>query len=203
MPRVNWGITQNDIDQFDREAQAQYAPYTGIDPPAGKVFCFTLKSLKHVDGTEPSKGQEGKWPQLRAGLSLEPRNQAEADYEGYFIMHFMTIAPAVNGKKGTAFQYVPFLDALGVTEQDFMKRTHTDEDGKVTKIGPWINEGDTLILARLKMGADFKTGAPRLEVDWVGEASGVTFEEYESVVPTEDDAEDFDDADLYDDDEDA
>lgn len=191
MPKVNWGIDDDVIDSFDRDAQ--FKPYTGALPPTNMVYCFSIKTLKHVAGAN------GKWPQLRAGLSLEPRNQEEAKYEGYFIMRFMTIAPPTADKKGTGFQYIPFLDALGVSATDFTQRTITDEDGNVKRIGKWKNEGNTLILCRLENGAD-QNGAYRVDAGWVGDASEVIFEEYDSEV-TEDG--EFDDDELYDDEDDA
>ena len=186
MPRVNWGIDAEVIDEFDRDAQ--FTPYTGPQPPVNMVYCFTIKNLKHVAGTDK------KYPQLRAGLTLEPRNNDEAKYGGYFIMKFMTIAPPKDGKQGTGFQYIPFLDALGVSSVDFTTKTQTDEDGNVKRIGPWRNEGDTLILARIEMKAD-QNGEPRVEVTWVGDASNVVFEDIDEA----EEAEEFDEDELYDD----
>jgi len=179
MPRANWGVTTEDIDNFDRDAQ--FKPYAGPKPPTGVVYCFSIVKLTHHAAPSP-----GKFPQMRAGLVLEPRTEDERKYKGFYITKFMSIAPdrPSEGKKGTGFQYVPFLDALGVSSNDFTEKTLVDEDGAIKRIGPWRNEGDTLILAQLVNGTrdrkNEETGrvetVPTIEVGWVGEASGVVFE---------------------------
>ena len=191
MPRADWGIDESVIDDFDRSAQ--FTPYTGPTPPVPATYCFTVSSLKMAPAAN------SKHPQLRIGLTLEPRNQTEAKYAGYWIMKFAVVAPPNSGSKGTAFQYVPFLDALGVTSKDFVRRTILDEQGNVRKIGSWVNGGDTLVLCQIKMGAD-QNGSPRVEADWIGSAADVEFEEYDSELP--DDEPDLDDDEYFDEDED-
>jgi hypothetical protein len=173
MPRANWGIDASDVDDFDRESQ--YVPYAGPTPPDA-VYLWRIKVLKAVAGTK------GKFPQLRIGLELEPRDDDEYDeaqYDGYFRMAFVPISDK------TTFRYVPFLDAIGVTGREFAKGTMKDEEGNIKKIGKWINTGEQLILAELKTGED-QNGDPRKEIN-----TFLSAEEYE------DDSEEFDD-DEYD-----
>lgn len=181
MPRVNWGVSAKDVDSYDRESA--YKPYDGPLPPNG-VYQWKVKSLKHVAGTRE------KNPQLRIGLELIPRTgrKDEKRYAGYFVTEF----PPITDK--TAFRYVPFLDAIGVTGREFEGSTITDEEGNIKKIGKWRNTGETLILGQLKDNTgDYADKYPK-QIGWMGELSD-TYEE------DEDDELD-DDDDGYEDDED-
>ncbi len=179
MPKVNWGISAKDIDNFDRDAQ--YKPYDGPIPPNG-VYQFKIKVLKSVAGTRE------KNPQLRIGLELKPRSgRSEKSYTGYFIMTF----PPVTDK--TQFRYVPFLDAIGVSGRDFETRTIADQEGNIKSIGQWRNDGEEIILAELKDGVD-QHGAPRKEIGWMGPLNEDDSEE---------ESEDTEDEEYYDDEENA
>ena len=152
MPLVNWGINSEVVDDWDRESQFQ--PYKGPVPPNG-VYQWCVKILKFAAGTRD------KLPQLRIGLSLVPRGADEKKYKDYFIMMFPPIAD------NTEFRYVPFLDAIGVSGKEFTRGTRTDEEGNIRKIGRWVNDGKTLILAQLQDGVD-QNNNPRKEITWVG-----------------------------------
>lgn len=152
MPRVNWNIGKEVIDDFDRESS--FKPYAGKIPP-NAVYRWRVKTLKTAAGTRE------KNPRLQAGLELVPREGAEKQYAGYFIMKFMAIAET------NAWTYVPFLDAIGVSSAEFTKGTVVDEDGNVRKIGNWRMDGKTEILGQLADGTDGE-GNPRKEMKWVG-----------------------------------
>jgi len=184
MPRVRWGISASDVNDWDRDSQ--YKPYDGPQPPNG-VYQFQLKVLKYAAATGD------KLPQLRIGLALVPRSgrKEERKYDGYFIMGFPPVS------KRTQFRYVPFLDALGVSGEDFENRTITDHEGNITKIGKWRNDGQEIILAEIKDGVDQNNNA-RKEIGWMG------------YVPEEDDdggeeidEEDYDEEETYDEEEDG
>lgn len=173
MPRVRWGINASDVDDFDRDSQ--YTPYAGPIPPNG-VYVWQVKVLKHVAGTRD------KFPQLRIGLELSPRSgrKGESQFKGYFVMNYCPISDR------TAWRYVSFLDAIGVSGRDFTDRTVTDEDGNIKRIGKWRNTGKVLIAAELKDDTDEK-GNSRKAVGWMG------------AVPddfAEDDDGEFDDSDV-------
>lgn len=174
MPRVRWKIKPTAIDEFDRESQ--YTPYTGPTPPNG-VYQFSIKQLKYCADTKEAPEQ------LRVGLELVPRKSRsdERAYKGYFIMAFLNVM------EKTAFLYVPFCDAIGVSGKDFCERTIADEDGNVSKIGRWRQDGQTIIMAQIQD----KTyqGVTRKNVTWMG-----PFEEDTS------DEDEFDDEDEYADD---
>jgi hypothetical protein len=172
MPKANWGIGASDVDEFDRDSQ--YKPYTGPTPPNG-VYVWNINVLKFVSGTKE------KNPQLRVGLELIPREgrEDEEEYEGYFNMDFLPITDK------TAFRYVPFLDAIGVSGREFTQRTITDEEGNIKKIGSWRNTGQELIMAQLKDGTD-ANNKPVKVLGWYG-----PFEE--------DEGEEADDDEYYDD----
>lgn len=153
MPKVNWGIESDTVDDWDRSGQ--FKPYSGPQPPNG-VYQWKVKTAQYVAKTK------GKLPQLRVGLELVPRKgREEKKFSGYFAMLFLPIA------ENTAFRYVPFLDAIGVTGADFAQRTVTDEEGAIRKIGKWKNDGETLILAQLADETD-QNGEPRKGIKWIG-----------------------------------
>lgn len=174
MPRVNWDIEAGDVDDFDRESQ--YKPYDGPIPVNG-IYQWKVKVLKHVSGTRE------KNPQLRVGLELIPRKNRrdEKAYAGYFLMAFLPVT------ERTAFRYVPFLDAIGVSGKEFTRGTVTDEEGNVLKIGRWRNKGDTLIKAEIRDETDQNNNS-RKGIGWMGAL-------------TDDDPEDDEDFDDEDDDE--
>lgn len=183
MPKVNWGIGSGDVDGFDRESQ--YTPYTGPIPPNG-VYLWKVKVLKAVAGTRE------KFPQLRIGLELVPRAEYdEKRYAGYFVMTF----PPISEK--TQFRYVPFLDALGVSGSDFTRKTITDEEGNIKRIGGWRNDGSTVILAELKDEAD-QNGNARKGIGYMGAADELPDDE-DSLDEYDDDEYEDDDSDVDDD----
>lgn len=173
MPRANWGIDATDVDDFDRDGQ--YKPYAGPIPQNG-VYEWNIKALKFAGATKD------KFPQIRVGLELAPREDRDEDqYEGYFIMAFLTVSDK------TRWQYVPFLDAIGVSGSEFTRRTITDEEGNIKKIGKWRNTGDEFIAAELRDNdPDFISKNPK-KIGWIG------------ALP--DDGEDDGDEDYYDEDE--
>jgi len=179
MPKVNWGIRASDVDNFDRESQ--YTPYDGPIPTNG-VYQFRVKRLQSIAGTRE------KNPQLRVGLELVPRKgrAEEKRMAGYFLMAFIPVSDK------TAFRYVPFLDAIGVSGREFEVGTITDEEGNVKKIGRWRNTGNEIIKAEVKDGQD-QNGNTRKEIGWIG-ALGDSG-------PDDDDEEDADDDDFGDEDE--
>jgi hypothetical protein len=183
MPKVTWGISPSDVDEFDRDSQ--YRPYMGPIPPNG-VYEWQVKVLKSVAGTRD------KNPQLRIGLELVPRSsrKEEKKYSRYFLMAFLPIM------EKTTFRYVPFLDALGVSGKEFANGTMTDEEGNIKKIGRWRNTGDVMIAAELKDGTDEK-GNSRKEIGWMGPIE----EEEELEVGDYDDDEELESEDYFDDDE--
>lgn len=156
MPKVNWNISAGTIDDYDRSRD--FKPYDGPIPPAG-VYRWKIKKLQYI------AGEGKKHPQLRAGLELIPRNRDEKRFETYFIMAFMTVSEQWPGF------YVPFLDAIDVSENEFRNGTMTDEEGNIKKIGRWRNTGDVLVKAQLKDGVD-QHGSPRKEIGYFMADSG-------------------------------
>lgn len=154
MPKANWGIRSSDVDNFDRDAQ--YKPYDGPVPVNG-VYQWQVKKLQFIAAT-------GKQlPQLRIGLELIPRNTEEKRYQGYFTMVFAPVSDR------TAFRYVPFLDAIGVSGRDFETKTIIDNEGNIKSIGRWRNDAKTMIKGELKDDQD-QHGNPRKTIGWMGAA---------------------------------
>lgn len=191
MGRVNWGFGVGEhIDDFDRDSQ--YAPYTGEVPPFG-TYKWLVKSVKYVPATREKSAQ------VRVGLELSPRaGRKEHRYKGFFTMAFLNIS---NNPKARAF-WVPFADAIGVTGREWETKFYTDEEGRVTKIGRWVNKGDTAILAEIRPGTDPKYP---VNVGWMGplteddeaEEDDEDIEEYEE----EEAEEEFDADEDYDEDD--
>lgn len=138
MPKVNWGFRVSDhVDDFDRSSQ--FKIYTGPKPPTG-AYLWRLKVLKHAAETD------SKAAQLRPGLELVPRaGYDEKKYAGFYTTAFLNIS---DNERARGF-WVPFLDALGVTGREFQNGTMVDNEGNVTKIGKWVNRGDSLVIAQL------------------------------------------------------
>lgn len=181
MPTVDWGLSKGVIDNYDRDSG--YKPYTG-KLPDNAVYQWQINKVVYVAGTKK------KNPQLRLSLTLVPRDKAEKKFKGYHQTKFMIVADT------TPFQYVPFLDAVGVSEADFKRRTKTDEEGNVKSIGPWRNDGKTLILGQLQDNRGENAAKYPKEIGWVGaldeepEDEEDDEEEYEDDEDAEDDEED-------------
>lgn len=158
MPIARWGISARDVDDFDRESQR--SNYQGPTPPNG-MYHWLVKNLKYAAKTKE------KFPQIRVGLELYPREgegfEHEERYEGFWIMAFLSVSPK------TDWRYVPFLDAIGVTGAEFESRTRFDENQNITRIGSWKMDGQTIIAAELKDGED-QNGNPRKEIGQIAEA---------------------------------
>lgn len=185
MPKARWNVPAGVIDGFDREKQ--FAPYTGPAVPNG-VYKFLVKKMQYLAGSREQN------PQLRIGLELVPRNAAERRYKGYFTMAFLNVDP---GEK-MAFIYVPFLDAIGVTEKEFLDGTITDEQGNISRIGRWRNKGTQLVLGQLKDNSYEKNGkvVTNQQVGWFG-----AYDPEADQDPDEDpEDEDYDDVDVDEDD---
>lgn len=155
MGKVTWGgdLSGSDLDNADR---SQFKPYDGPTPMNG-VYAFRVKLLKRGK----SKANN---PQLIVGLELVPRQSRPEDgkFKGYFIMDYIPVM------ESTAFRVAPFLDAIGVSGDDFIKRTtagEADERGSlpIVQIGKWKNDGKKIILATLADDQD-QQGNPRKRI---------------------------------------
>lgn len=176
---VDWGLSEGAIDEFDRESV--YKPYTGKTPPNG-TYQWRVTDVKYVAGTSK------KHPQLRAYLSLVPRDAEEHAWSGFRLVKYMNINDKYPGF------FVPFLDAIGVSEMDFRKRTVADEEGKIKRIGKFRNNGETIILGQL--ADNTYEGRTTKEVKWCGACD-------DPEIYDEDSEEEDYDEDEYADDEDA
>lgn len=183
MPRADWGIAPGVVRDFDRDSQ--YRPYDGPTPING-VYQFQVKFAKFIAPTDT------KLPQLRIGLELVPRNQDEKKYAGFFIQLFRSISDR------SAMFWVPFLDAIGVTETEFRTKTIYDSEGNIKSIGKWRSNGQTQIKAELKDETD-QNGQPRKAIGWMGAADAIEVDDEDYDDEEYEDEEVF--AKEYDDDE--
>lgn len=181
MPIVDWGITKGVMDEFDRERQQQYAPYTGPKPPSAVYRWRISQMLVKADDEE-------RLPQWLALLELVPRYASEKRYKGYKAWFSASIGD------NNAFAYTPLCDVLGISEREFRTRFKTDDEGKVISIGKWRMDGKQEILAEIVDNVDDNTGRVFTNVRWVGDVS-----EDQSTLDDEDESDEDTD---YDDDED-
>lgn len=142
MPKARWDIEPDDIDGFDRSSQ--FTPYRGPQPPRG-VYSFLIKKAVFIAPTRD------KLPSLRLGLELIARDGTDdRKYSGFYFTAFLPIS------NKTAFRYVPFLDAIGVSSNDFINKTITDAEGNITRIGRWRCDGETIIDVNIMLEEDNK-----------------------------------------------
>ena len=183
MPRANWNISADVIDDWDRDSQ--FVPYSGPVPP-NRVYKWQITALTYA----PGEGK--KRAQLSIGLTLVARTKEEKEYEGYRCWKNAWPSPK------NQFTYVPFLDALGVSGADFERRCNIDEEGNILGIGRWHNNGRTLILGQREDNVWVDNqGATHNDksVGWVGAvdsdaASPADDEDEEDWAEDEDDTED-------------
>lgn len=173
MPRAQWGLSAGTVSDFDRDKQ--FKPYQGPLPP-NAVYAWRVVNAYYAAATDKNL------PQLRLLLSLEPRERKENRYKGFMCM---AMAPVGDN---TGFRYVPFLDAIGVSENDFLNRTDVDGEGRIRKIGKWVNNGKTLVAGQLEDN-DYEGSKYPKQIGWVGE-----LEEYEP--DEEEDEEEYDEDDT-------
>lgn len=155
MGKVTWGGGM-DADTLNDAERSQFKPYDGPVPP-NALYCWRVKVLKKGK----SQADNNK---LIIGLELVPRRSRpdEKPYAGYFATESIAVVESMAGKLGS------FLDAIGVTGSDFLNRTlddgEKDQRGntKIIKIGKWINDGKTYILASL--GDDSWNGETRKRI---------------------------------------
>lgn len=185
MPKVNWGISASDAENFDRDKQ--FKPFLGKTPPNG-AYVWLLYRLQFAAGTGT------KYAQLRIGLELQPQSKGEKPYKGYRLMTFRSVSPQ------TAFAYVPFLDAIGVTANDFTSRTQADTEGNILRIGNWRNDGKQLLVGVLKDDKD-QDGKPRKDIGYIGAMEELDADEGDD--EPDDDEEFADDDEEYADDDDT
>lgn len=183
MPKAAWGVDADDIDSFDRSSQ--FTPYRGTTPPRG-VYSFLVKKAVYIAATRD------KLASLRLGLELIPRDGTnDAQYDGFYFTAFLPVS------KQTAFRYVPFLDAIGVSSTDFTNKTITDAEGNISRIGRWRNDGETIVDVQILMEEDNK-GTMQMQAKgfWAPDENAT----YDG--SDDGDADEYDDEDEYADDED-
>lgn len=182
MGRVTWGggVTGADLDNAERN---QFKPYDGPIPTNG-VYTFKIKWLR-------SQTSQAGNPKLTAGLELVPRQSRpdEKPYKGFFLVDGIPVMNEDWSHKRVA----AFLDAIGVSGDDFAKRTVDDgsEQGNIVKIGKVVPVG-RYVLVNLVDGKD-QNGNARKEVSFGG-----YYAPPQGPAASEPDGDDTDDADADD-----
>lgn len=173
MPIADWNLSQGVIRDFDREEAKRYAPYTGPKPSNG---VYKFKVVK--DQMRMQAGDEETHPRWSAMLVLVPRTKEEKRYDGYRCFFSANITDENPG------WFVPMLDVLGVSDQEFRRKTRITEEGIVKSIGNWRNDGTQELLAEIRHNGDYTN------VRWVGPVTDATASE-EDEESEEDEDEDF------------
>ena len=134
-------MSADDINDAER---SQFKPYDGPTPP-NAMYAWKVKVLKQ------GKAQSGN-DKLIIGLELTPRRSRpdEKPYKGYFLTESIAIVESMAGKLAS------FLDAIGVNGSAFLNSTSVEQEKdrngnrKITKIGKWLNDGSTYVLASIQ-----------------------------------------------------
>lgn len=174
MPIADWNLSQGVIRDFDREKANEYAPYTGPKPSNG-VYKFRI--VKHQ--MKQFAGDEESHPRLWALLTLIPRTKEEKRYAGYKV-NFSAQVSDDNPQ-----WYVPLLDVLGVSDQEFRRKTRITEEGNIKSIGNWRNDGSQELLAEIRHNEQYTN------VRWVGPVTDATESDEDEEESEEDEDEDF------------
>lgn len=163
MPKSTWGSGSESVSRDDLEnAQgARFKRYDGPTVPDG-IYAFKINQLRK------GKSEAGN-DQLIIGLELVPRQgrPEQQPYKGFYITDYIPVM------KSTADRLKPFLDAIGVSVDDFLNRMM--DDGKanrqgskgILKFGRWVFEsGKVYVLAEVITGS-YK-GKSRREIAFGG-----------------------------------
>lgn len=159
MPKAVWGAGDNMLTADDinnAEVSEPRSRYSGPVPPGG-TYRFVIKSL-HKETS--SKGN----PMVRVIAELDGTWQPNhAQFDGAPIFNYITLT------KANAPQVRNFLDAIGATPDDLLKRAVVDENDYFTKLGVLGDPAGLLVYIntqRSKRTEQYPD--PRLEVMYAG-----------------------------------
>lgn len=179
MPKAKWGAGPEALsaEDIDSAKSSEFTPYTGPIPPAG-LYKFVVKMMKQgVSSTDN--------PKLLVVMELAGDwKPGHEKYDGCPLFDHMPVM------KSTAFRVKAFCEAFGLTSKEFYGGIITDEDGKVTKLGPLGDPAGLEVFMNVSQRpATEKYPNPSLQLNGTG------------YLPVDDDAaESADDADDADDD---
>lgn len=187
MGKVKWGNVGGDQEALTADdinsAETGYKPFDGPTPAPG-VYRMRI-SLKQQTSSNGN-------PMINVMGVLVPRG----DRKGENKMKGFTAWGRIPVMKSTAFRVRPLLEALKVSATDFLSKTMTDEEGRITRIGK-LNLADGVeVLAELRMGKPYTNSE-------TGETRPAQLELNTFLPLNEDDDSDGDDSDEGDDDGDG
>jgi hypothetical protein len=132
---MKWDI---DADDLENTEASDYEPYNGELLPPG---LYPL-SIQWIKTTPSSQGND----MLTILMTFDNPDDDEelADYVGCPVWDRITV------QKSTLFRLKPFLDAIGVSYEEFASSTVVDDEEKVTKIGSVRIDGLT-VRARVRV----------------------------------------------------
>lgn len=136
MPKMKW-----DVSSDEPEALSGFDEYVGPDLPRG-VFKFKVVLIRVAE----NKNGEAM---LKTLLQVHGMTGAKKKYNGAPLWVNQNVT-----EQGKPY-LMKFLDALGVTWQEFNSQTVTDdsEPPNITKIGKTKINGENLVVATTKIGS--------------------------------------------------
>jgi hypothetical protein len=125
----------NELEEAEYEEGGQYESYDGEQPPVGTEL---LGYIKKIWWTYSGNDDD----MLKILFIADGNEGEEEEFNGCPIWENYSLIPTMK------FKWAPFLDALGLSIRDVIKKTFVEEeeDGKngqpITKIGTWVPGSD-------------------------------------------------------------
>lgn len=138
MPRMKVDITDQDLEELEEaeyDEGGQYESYDGEQPPVGTELSGYIKKVWWTYSQNDDD-------MLKILFIADGNEGEEEEFEGCPIWENYSLISTMK------FKWAPFLDALGLTIRDVIKKTHVEEeeDGRngqpVIKIGTWVPGSD-------------------------------------------------------------
>jgi hypothetical protein len=168
MPKATWGsgdkaLSAADIDGAEREAPR--TRYSGPQPRSG-TYRFVIKSMKQ--GVSSNNNPMITITSILDG-SWMPNHK---EYDGFPLWDRLPVMDSTKGRVAN------FLDAIGATGEDLMRKTIVDENGYITKLGDVGDPAGIMCYITIKRDKPTKQyPEPGMSVDFNG------------YIPLEDDAD--------------
>lgn len=207
MPTLKLDDDDLDIDaleeaEYDENAEAQFEPYSGKQPPVGTILRTYVKSMWLTYTKEKPDGSGGD-PMLKVLVVAAENTGDRAEYDGLPVWENLALTPS------SKFKWKPFIDNFGITLKEIKTKmvVASDDDNvgapieKIAKFTPGADESwCRIVTAREKFKDEWTTHVGRWleytepdadedeEADTAEEADEVTVEEDEGTEEAEEEA---------------
>lgn len=156
MPRMKVDISDRDLQELEEAEyeEGQYESYDGEQPPVGTELSGFIKKMWWTYSQNDDD-------MLKILFVADGNDGEESEFEGCPIWENYALISTMK------FKWAPFLDAIGLSIRDVIKKTHVEEeeDGNngqpILKIGTWQPGSDAsycrVVTARHKYDGDWQT----------------------------------------------